>query len=454
MISDIVTGGSILQSLARTLHLSLTSLYLLGISLLLILAVILGSILRYLVRGYGKKLQSSWGDLVFFFLASLPTPLLVWLVLYVSLKELQLPRRYERLGSELISALMAVAVYFFPAQAIVLFLRRMAEVNHHRRQLTQFTVFVVRSLFVLVAAYTVQEILTLPPRYERLGAKVLTAIGIGLFFYALARLVSLYLRLVVQKSPELQRVTEPAAFVARVLFALLAAFIILENLGIHLTVIWTTLGVGSVAVALALQETLSNFFSGLYLLADRPISPGDYIKLDSGYEGYVVQVGWRSTSLRSLGNNIILVPNALLAKAVITNYARPEDRMSLDIHVSVPYGTDARHVEKMLVEVAEEAARDKTEGLLAEFPPSAKLIPGFGPSTLDFTLGVQIRRFVDQYQVQSELRKRILERLQKEGIDVPLPAQRLILDRSRSGSRNGSEADSDVPSGTAAGLDP
>jgi small-conductance mechanosensitive channel len=100
-------------------------------------------------------------------------------------------------------------------------------------------------------------------------------------------------------------------------------------------------------------------------------------------------------------------------------------------------------------EVAEQAARDRLEGLLAESPPSAKLIPGFGPSTLDFTLGVQVRRFVDQFQVQSELRKRILERFQKEGIDMPLPAQRLILNRPRLGSDNGSQASSPVASETA-----
>ena len=437
------------HNVAQTLGLSPTSVYLVSISVSLLLAIVLGCILGHLLRSHGKKVRNWWGELAFSFLASLPAPLLVWLVLYVSLKALRLPHRYELLGSELVSALMVLAVYFFPAQAIVLFLRRMAERNQQRKQVAQFAVFVVRSLFVLVAAYTVQEILALPPRYERLGAKALTVLGIGLVFYALARLITLYLGRLVHKSPELQRVTEPAAFVVRILFALLAAFIILENVGIHLTVIWTTLGVGSVAVALALQETLSNFFSGLYLLADRPISPGDYIKLDSGHEGYVVHVGWRSTSIRTLGHNVVVVPNAVMARAVITNYARPQDRMSLDIRVSVPYGADVRHVERMLIEVAEEAGRDNTEGLLAEFPPSAKLIPGFGPSTLDFTLSVQIRRFVDQYWVQSELRKRIVERLQKEGIGMPLPAQRLILDRPRSGTDNGSRADSHVASETA-----
>ena len=136
------------------------------------------------------------------------------------------------------------------------------------------------------------------------------------------------------------RVTQPAAFVVRTLFALLGTIIFLENMGISLTAVWTTLGVGSVAVALALQETLSNFFSGLYLLADRPVSPNDYIKLDSNQEGYVLRIGWRSTILRTLGNNYVVIPNSTLAKAIITNYSAPETRMSYSLPVSVAYGTD------------------------------------------------------------------------------------------------------------------
>ena len=100
--------------------------------------------------------------------------------------------------------------------------------------------------------------------------------------------------------------------------------------------------------------------------------------------------------------------------------------MSLDIKVSVRPGTDARRVEKALVEVAQQACVDGLEGLLAAFPPGASLIPGFGPSSLDFTLTVKIRRFLDQFAVQSELRKRILERFAKEGIEMALPVQVMI----------------------------
>jgi small-conductance mechanosensitive channel len=285
-------------------------------------------------------------------------------------------------------------------------------------------------LLILGALYTGLELLTLPRVYERIGAKLLFALVVLVIFYFPAKVAILFLRRAARRDPGLERVTQPAVFLIRALFALLAVIIVLENLGVSLTAVWTTLGVGSVAVALALQETLSNFFSGLYLLADRPVSAGDYIKLDSGQEGYVVRIGWRSTSIRTLSNNIVVVPNSTFAKAVITNYSLPEPRMAYVLPVSVAYGSDPAKVEKILVETAREAARDGLEGLLAEPAPFVRLIPGFGDSSLDFSLIVQVRQFTDQYLVQSELRKRILACFQKEGIDVPFPTRTLVLDKS------------------------
>src|SRR5208282_4034412 len=191
-----------------------------------------------------------------------------------------------------------------------------------------------------------------------------------------------------------------------------------------------TLGVGSVAVALALQETLSNFFSGLYLLADRPVNPNDYIKLDSNQEGYVLRIGWRSTILRTLGNNYVVIPNSTLAKATITNYSAPETRMSYSLPVNVVYGTDPNRVEEVLLEAAHEAIRDGLAGLLANPEPSVSFIPGFGDSSLNFSLNLQVRQFTDQYSVQSELRKRIVKKFQEAGIQMPFPTRTLVLDKS------------------------
>jgi small-conductance mechanosensitive channel len=144
----------------------------------------------------------------------------------------------------------------------------------------------------------------------------------------------------------------------------------------------------------------------------------------------VLSIGWRSTLLGTLQNNTVVVPNSTLGKAVIINYSTPNDRLFISIPVRVAYGTDSRRVEKILTEIAREAAREESLGLMAQPEPVAQLNPGFGPSTLDFTLTVQVRHFQDQGAVQSELRKRVLERFEKEEIQMPFPTQRVLLDES------------------------
>jgi small-conductance mechanosensitive channel len=285
-------------------------------------------------------------------------------------------------------------------------------------------------LLLIAGLYLGLESLPLPRRFEYIGSRLILALVILVIMYFPAKVIVLALRRWGQQEPSMLRVTQPAAFVVRTLFALLGTIIFLDNMGITLTAVWTTLGVGSVAVALALQETLSNFFSGLYLLADRPVNPNDYIKLDSSHEGYVLRIGWRSTILRTLGNNFVVIPNSTLAKAIITNYSLPEPQVSYTLPVSVAYGTDPQQVEKVLLEAAHEAIRDGLQGLLAKPEPSVSFIPGFGQSSLDFSLGLQLSQLTDQYRVQSELRKRIVKKFQEAGIHMPFPTRTLILDKS------------------------
>jgi small-conductance mechanosensitive channel len=283
-------------------------------------------------------------------------------------------------------------------------------------------------LLLLGSIYAGLELLTLPRQFERVTSKLIFALTIVVVFYFPAKVLVLFLRRVGQRNPGMEQVTKPAILVVRGLFAILAIIIVLENLGISLTAIWTTLGVGSVAVALALQETLSNLFAGLYLLADRPVNPGDYIKLDSGQEGYVIHIGWRSTTMRTQSNNIVFVPNSAMAKAVIINYSLPEMRVSVSIPVRVSYGSDPSQVEKALLDITREAAQEGLEGLLVNPPPSVALSPGFGDFSLDFSLYLNVRRFEDQVPVQSQLRKRILARFAREGIHMPFPTRTIELD--------------------------
>ena len=207
--------------------------------------------------------------------------------------------------------------------------------------------------------------------------------------------------------------------VARGAVLVVGGLVLLSALGVEITPLLTALGVGGLAVALALQDTLSNLFAGLHLLVDRPIRVGDYVKIADSVEGHVVDVGWRSTRVRTLQHTVAVVPNKKVAESIIVNYDLPEPRMALLLRVGVGYASDPDRVERLLVEEATRAAGE-VPGLLAEPAPAARLIPGFGEYALEFTLAVQVASFTDQYPVQHELRKRILRRLRAEGIEIPL----------------------------------
>jgi small-conductance mechanosensitive channel len=202
--------------------------------------------------------------------------------------------------------------------------------------------------------------------------------------------------------------------------------IILGVLGISITPLITALGVGGLAVALALQDTLANLFAGVHILMEKSIKVGDFIKLETGQEGYVDDITWRTTRIRMLPNNVVVIPNSKLAQSVVTNYYLPEKRMSLLIPISVSYSSDPEQIERILVDVAKKGSLD-IPGLLADPEPFVRFIPGFGDSSLDFTLICQVKEFVDQYLAQHELRKRIFKRFKEEGIEIPFPHRTVYL---------------------------
>ncbi len=201
---------------------------------------------------------------------------------------------------------------------------------------------------------------------------------------------------------------------------------LLNSLNIQITAILTALGVGGLAVALALQDTLSNLFAGFYVAIARQIRLGDYIKLNTGEEGYVSDITWRSTMIRNLNNNLIIVPNSKLAQAIVTNYSLPEKRMTSSVQVGVSYSSDIDLVERVLREEATSAI-GSVPGLLPEPAPSVSLEPGFGDSALSFTLGYSVAEFALQGPVRNELRKRILRRFRQESIDMPFPTRTVYL---------------------------
>ena len=216
--------------------------------------------------------------------------------------------------------------------------------------------------------------------------------------------------------------------VAWSLIAVLGLLVMLSGLGLSITPMLTALGVGGLAVALALQEPLANFFAGLFITLAGQIRVGDYVKLDSGQEGYVVDFSWRSTRLRMLANNLIVVPNAKLAQAIVVNHHLPSQDLAVLVDVGVDYGSDLTHVERVVVDVGRHVMREVAGGV-PEFEPFIRYHT-FGDSSIDFTVILRAKEFVDQYLIKHEFVKRLHTRFNDEGVVIPFPI-RTIAYRER-----------------------
>jgi small-conductance mechanosensitive channel len=177
------------------------------------------------------------------------------------------------------------------------------------------------------------------------------------------------------------------------------------------------LGVGGLAVALALQEPLSNLFAGLFVSIGRQIRIGDYVRLDSGVEGHIQDFNWNSTRIQSLGGNLIVVPNAKVSQAVVTNYSLPTRDVGVGVDITVDFANDLTKVELITMEVAREVMRDVPGGM-PEFEPAVRL-SAFTDMGVRFSTGLRARDFPDQALVRHEFLKRLLKRYQHESVVLP-----------------------------------
>ncbi|MCB4792603.1 MAG: mechanosensitive ion channel family protein [Elusimicrobia bacterium] len=199
----------------------------------------------------------------------------------------------------------------------------------------------------------------------------------------------------------------------------IGAIVILHTMGVSITPFLATLGVGGLAIALALQDTLSNLFAGFYIIVSNQVRVGDYIKLETGEEGYVADINWRTTKVRMLANNLILIPNDKLTKTIITNYHMPDKEMAVLINLGVHYNSDLNKVERITCETAKEIMKTVNGGV-PEFEPFIRYHT-FGDSSIQFTVILRVKEFVDQYLIKHEFVKKLHEKYKEENITIPYP---------------------------------
>ena len=219
-----------------------------------------------------------------------------------------------------------------------------------------------------------------------------------------------------------------------ILIPLIAFVVLLNYFNISFTAILASLGIGSLVIGLAAQDTFNSIFAGIQIMVDRPFTIGERIMLSTGEVCDVEKVGIRSTRAYSPTNNeIVVIPNVLLCSNKVTNLSRPDGHRAISVEVGVSYGTDPEKVDKILMDIARHHL-DVVNNNPSQSPYTR--LSSFDDSAITFALWVYVDDFKKEWRVRSELRERINQRFKEEGVEIPFPQTVVTLVNSPVQAKN------------------
>ncbi len=252
----------------------------------------------------------------------------------------------------------------------------------------------------------------------------LVLVSAAIFTKILSVIINSWLR----AQQQMERPPQIISKILTVIIYIIALLIILDHFEIETTPFLATLGLGGLALGLALQNTLTNFFAGLHLVSDKPINIGDFIELNTGVSGHVLDIGWRSTRLRTLSSSITIVPNALLADSIIINNSSNGEKevkdLAIIIECGVAYSSDLKLVEKVTKDVAKKIQKT-IEGAVENFEPEIRYFQ-FGESNINFKIHLRTKEFTSKNLMIHECIKALKERFDQEGIEISFPIRKII----------------------------
>ncbi|PIR94461.1 hypothetical protein COT97_01235 [Candidatus Falkowbacteria bacterium CG10_big_fil_rev_8_21_14_0_10_39_11] len=263
--------------------------------------------------------------------------------------------------------------------------------------------------------------------YHALANKLFFVAYVLLITYVLARIFSKLFNSWFKKKRRLETAPKLVSRLINIAVYLVALIIIMEYFNIEISPLIATLGIGGLAVGLALQDTLSNFFSGIQIISDEPVKVGDFVEIGTDIKGTVSDIGWRSTRIKTMGNNVVTIPNSTVANSIITNNSIGDPQQSLLVQVGISYGEDLSKVEMVTNEVAKK---------IQEYAPGAKKgyepfirFHTFGDSNINFTVIMRVEDYVSQYLVKHEFIKALKARYDKEGIEISWPVRKIVNEK-------------------------
>ncbi len=280
------------------------------------------------------------------------------------------------------------------------------------------------SLCLVVGLYWIVNTINIIEPLTRLFSYILFTVIILSITRVAARTINGFISLHIESSQQKLPKTTLLNTILNVVIYAMGVLVVLQYYGISIAPILTAMGVGGMAVALALQETLANIFSGLHLILSKQLRLDDYIKLSTGEEGRVTDITWRFTTIVPAGGgNMIVIPNQKIASSNITNYSMPRKDIVISIPVGVAYDSDLDKVERVTLDVARE--------VMAQIDKDVKMEPAvrfhtFGESSIDFNVVLHSSYFEHQFLLKHEFIKALTRRYREEGIEIPYPTRTVL----------------------------
>ena len=271
-------------------------------------------------------------------------------------------------------------------------------------------------LGILIGLYLAMDILDFPPPVLDFLHHLFRSLNIMTLTLFIAHLCSSYFKQKIGKTSNGFGATSILPTAIDMIVYSIGFLILLESFGISISPLLTALGIGGLATALALQDTLANLLSGINMLVSKQIKIGDFVKLATGEEGQVVDLNWRNTTIKTPSENMVVVPNQKIASSTIVNYAQPFAECSITIPLGVSYGSNLDYVEKVTIAVANEVLQE-TEGGVTDFKAYVRY-SGFGAAGVDFYAILRVRTVTDQALVRHEFIKRLYDRYEQENINL------------------------------------
>ncbi len=277
--------------------------------------------------------------------------------------------------------------------------------------------------FPLLAVFLTAETFNLAWQYHSL----ISSAFYTLFILGCALLLSRYVSIIVMRRArsrnQLQKAPHLINGLIYVGIYIISAFLLLDYFQVEITPFLATLGIGGLAVGLALQTTLSNFFAGVHIISDRGIRVGDFIEIDET-AGWVEDVGSISTRIRTLHNTMLVVPNSKVMSSIVMNDSLPLQELNLWCKCGVAYTQDLYRVESVALEVAKQVQQEVPEAV-KDFEPLFRYTE-FGDSNINFRVVLRAKSYPERFIVNHEFIKRLKKRFDEEGIEISWPVRKIV----------------------------